>query len=185
MPAPKWTTVKKKIADLQPHPKNPRQMTEKQNSDLEKSLEKFGVATTPVINKDGTILGGHQRIRVLAAEGVKEVDVRIPSRMLKEDESDELLLRLNRNHGQWDFDKLANEFEVDDLKDWGFEDNQLGIFGDDVELDEFFSEPEEKPEAKESKHTITLDLTEEQYTEAMEQIKDRGETAEEIFMGAL
>jgi hypothetical protein len=37
----------------------------------------------------------------------------------------ELNVRLNKNMGEWNFDTLANNFELDDLKDWGFSDFEL------------------------------------------------------------
>jgi len=118
--------MKIKLADLMAHPKNPRMMTIKQNADLEESLDSFGLATLPIVNKDMMILGGHQRLRILKTKGVKEVEVRVPNRMLNTKEADELCIRLNKNGGSWDYDALANFFEQDDLKEWGFTDFDLG-----------------------------------------------------------
>jgi hypothetical protein len=71
------------------------------------------------------------RRRVLLARALKNpdemVDVRVPSRPLTNDEGIELALRLNRNTGQWDFDALANDFDLDFLKSVGFEDNDFGF----------------------------------------------------------
>ena len=52
----KWHTEQRKVSDLFPHPVNPRQMTEKQNSDLKASLKKFDLAEIPAINTTGRIL---------------------------------------------------------------------------------------------------------------------------------
>ncbi len=85
-----------------------------------------------MINQDGQIIGGHQRKRVMMVNGytaAELVDVRVPSRQLTEREAAELNVRLNRNAGAWDWDILANEFEIDDLKDWGFKPYELGIAG--------------------------------------------------------
>jgi len=46
---------------------------------------------------------------------------------LSEKEVEELNIRLNKNTGSWDFDVLANEFELPDLVEWGFEPFELGI----------------------------------------------------------
>jgi len=56
---------------------------------------------------------------VLQARGDKEVDVRVPDRLLTPDEERRLNLRLNKNNGSWDFDMLAN-FDEDMLKEVGF-----------------------------------------------------------------
>jgi len=53
--------------------------------------------------------------------------VRVPERELTEREAEELAIRLNKNTGDWDFDALANNFELDDLLDWGFDKKELDI----------------------------------------------------------
>lgn len=60
-----WETQKRKINDLIPYPTNPRQMTEKQMSDLRQSIEKFNLAEIPAINLNNKILAGHQRLKIL------------------------------------------------------------------------------------------------------------------------
>ena len=54
-----WHNEKRKIKELVPYVSNPRQITEKQAEDLKKSLDKFGLAASLVINTDNTIIGGH------------------------------------------------------------------------------------------------------------------------------
>jgi ParB-like chromosome segregation protein Spo0J len=75
------------------------------------------------------ICGGHGRKKILERLGIKEVDCYIPSRKLTQKEFDELNIRLNKNiAGEWDFDILANDFELPDLIEWGFEEGELGMF---------------------------------------------------------
>ena len=128
----RWTTEKRKISDLLPMDCNPRQMTEKQNKDLERSLKKFDLVEIPAINTDNTILAGHQRLRIMAAlgRGDEETDVRVPDRKLTETECKEYAVRSNKNVGQWDFEALANHFDSDALVEWGFEKAELGLLGD-------------------------------------------------------
>jgi ParB-like chromosome segregation protein Spo0J len=78
----KWKTEKRKINDLIPYEKNPRKMNEKQNKDLETSLKKFDLVEIPAINKDNTIIAGHQRLRIMQAlgRGEDEIDVRVPDK---------------------------------------------------------------------------------------------------------
>lgn len=136
-----WKTEKRKLNELRPWERNPRQATEKQWQDLEKSLEKFSLADPLIINKDNTIIGGHFRWKVLKEKGIEEVDVRVPDRQLSEKEVEELNVRLNKNLGEWDYDLLAN-FDEDLLKGIGFEDEELDeIFGIEAD-DEFDAEKE-------------------------------------------
>lgn len=115
-----WTTQKRKISDLLPTENNPRTLNEKQHKDLKKSLSKFDLAEIPAINTNNKILAGHQRLKVLfEINGDAEIDVRVPNRELTEKESQEYLVRSNANTGSWDFDLLANEFELEDLTEWG------------------------------------------------------------------
>lgn len=108
---------------------NPRNITEKQVEDLKASIEKFGVVEPVVVNKNperkDIIVGGHQRTRILQLLGFKTVPVVYVD--LDEAKERELNIRLNKNTGEWDWNKLANEFDVEDLKEYGFTDGELGI----------------------------------------------------------
>jgi hypothetical protein len=123
----KWKTETRTIADLIPYGKNPRRLTDKQYDDLKQSLTKFSLAEIPVIDFDGVIIAGHMRLKVLAEiESPEfEIDVRVPNRKLTEKEFQEYNIRSNKNTGEFDFDILANEFEIEDLLDWGFEEEEL------------------------------------------------------------
>jgi len=122
-----WTTVQKKVDDLLPAEYNPRRMTDEQAAQLEKSLTKFGLAEIPAINTDGTILAGHQRVVILKrlGKGDELIDVRIPSRELTDEEAKEYNLRSNKNTGEWDTKSLVDNFEVELLKDVGFDVDKL------------------------------------------------------------
>ena len=122
-----WTTTTRKILDLIPYPTNPRQMTTKQVDDLTASLQKFNLAEIPAINSNNTILAGHQRLKVMAllGRGDEEIDVRIPSRQLTAEEEREYLVRSNKNTGEWDWDILANDFDIAQLTEWGFQEYEF------------------------------------------------------------
>lgn len=143
MTAPTWSIVLRKIKDLKPHPKNPRRITKDEVAHIKESISKFGLTDKPIINQDNTLIGGHQRVKVLKSMGWKEVPCMYPDRMLTEQEVEEALIRHNKNSGQWDFDKLANEFEGLDLIEWGF--NPETLFGDATDEEEPKA-PKEKAE---------------------------------------
>ena len=111
---------KKQIADLIPAPYNPRQSTAKQEKHLKESLEKFGMVEPIIFNKQtGYIVGGHFRVRELKKLGIKEIECVIVD--LNEADEKELNIRLNANTGGWDWDTLANDWEVVDLEAWGLD----------------------------------------------------------------
>lgn len=126
-----WSNEKRKLSDLKDWPKNPRRLTDAQAAQIAKSIVKFGFVDPIIINTDGTILGGHMRKRVLIvasiAKGSDLVDVRVPSRTLTDEEVAEINIRLNRNTGEFDFDILANQFDEDQLVEWGFEAPDFGV----------------------------------------------------------
>lgn len=131
----KWKLEKRKIKDLHEYAKNARKLTKDQGEHLKKSLDKFGQCEPIVINTDDVIIGGHQRLKTMRKMGYKEVDVYVPDEPLTDKEVQELNIRLNKNVGSWDWDILANSWEVDDLQEWGFSSKEL-------ELD--FDEPKEE-----------------------------------------
>lgn len=149
----KWHTEKRRVCDLVPMENNPRTMTDKQDKDLEKSIKKFDLVEIPVINIDNLLIAGHQRVRKLlaAGRGEEEIDVRVPDRKLSFKEIEEYNIRSNKNTGSWDFDKLANGFEVSDLIDWGFEEWEFGISEDKSDNDTNDDIQDQKSECNEAK----------------------------------
>ena len=131
-----WSLQKRNIKDLKKHPKNPRTISKDQYKLLVDSIEKFGLAEKPTINLDNTIIGGHQRIEVMRKAGIKEIDCWVPEIPLNEKDEEELLLKLNRIHGDFDWEVLANNFEVPDLLDYGFTVQEMELVLDEKPSDE-------------------------------------------------
>ena len=135
-----WTNEKRKLSELIPWGRNPRQITRDQAKRLEQSLDEFGQIETIAVDPQNMILDGHQRELVWSASGKfgkdYEVDVRVSSRELTEKEREKLVIYLHKGAaGEWDFEKLANGFEVEELIEWGFDQKELGI--DDTPLPAF------------------------------------------------
>lgn len=122
-----WNICKKEIKDLIFYRKNPRKLSKKNAAQIKKSLDKFGLCQPIIINLDGTIIGGHQRVALLRDSGKRLIECYQPNRMLEEKEVEELNIRLNRNSGEFDFDILANEWEFDDLIEWGFDNKDFEL----------------------------------------------------------
>ena len=112
------------INKLKPAGYNPRQISKKQYNDLRQSIEKFGLVDPIIINKDFTVIGGHQRLKVCKELKYKEIDC--VALFLTKEEEIELNIRLNKSGGDWDFDLLSN-FEIEELKEWGFKEIELGL----------------------------------------------------------
>lgn len=149
-----WHTETRKIKDLKEHEKNPRKITKDQMEKLKQSLKSFNYVETIVINLDNTILAGHMRIRALKALGRvrEEIEVRVPNRQLTQKEAEEYLIRSNKNSGEWDWERLANEWEIPNLFNWGFTEDELQIKDpekleaiDDGYEEEVPEEPKTKP----------------------------------------
>ena len=125
----KWSLERRAVSSLIPYEHNPRIIKGKKFEDLKKSIGKFGMAEPIIINTNSVIIGGHARFYALQSENVEWVDCYVPDRTLDEKEVKELNIRLNKNvAGSWDFEILSNDFEMNDLKDWGFEDHEFGQF---------------------------------------------------------
>ena len=145
----KWHLEARSLASLTPHPKNARQLSKDEAKHLKKSLSKFGLIDKPIITPSGLIIGGHQRINVLREMGHSEIECWVSDTEEWSDRDiDELNIRLNRNTGSWDWDKLANEWNMSDLIEWGFTEQDLQVdvipgLGGEEEQDEELAPPKD------------------------------------------
>ena len=124
----KWHIEKRELSSLRGWEKNPRILSDKGMADLKKSIDKFGLAEPIVIQPDGLIIGGHARYRALVESGEKNGDCYVPEKPLTDKQVQELNIRLNKNiAGEFDFKKLADKWDIEELREWGFEDWEFGI----------------------------------------------------------
>lgn len=132
------------IEDLKPAEYNPRRMTEKQAKDLKDSILEFGLVDPLLVNehpeRKNVVIGGHQRLEIAKKIGLTQVPVVYVN--LSPEKEKELNLRLNKNVGEWDFDILANEFDLSALQEIGFSTNDLKM-----NLDKFGAPPDEGGDA--------------------------------------
>lgn len=121
---------------------NPRVISDKDLSSLKRSLEKFGFIQPVVINKDFTVISGHQRIR--AWSEMKHDTVPTIQLDITQKEEKALNLAMNKIGGEWDTEKLfniMNELRVaDELEFTGFDEKEVSKI-----LDQFIEEDEEEP----------------------------------------
>jgi len=136
---------------------NPRQLTKDQYQNLKDSITRFGLVDPMIVNthkeRKNILVGGHQRVKVAKDLGFEEVPcVEVK---LTPDKEKELNIRLNKNTGEWDYDTLANYFDVGELTDWGFTEDDLQFF--EPEEITGLIDDDEVPEVEESK-TKTGDI---------------------------
>jgi|688.fasta_scaffold1173632_1 hypothetical protein len=169
--------MKVKISELKENPNNPRVIRDANFLKLVKSIREFPEMLSVrkiVCTPDKMVLGGNMRLKALKEAGIKEVDIEIVN--WSEDKQKEFIIKDNIGFGEWDFEMLANEWEIDSLKDWGLD--IPGLDSTEIDLDSFFMEKTE--EEKESKHKIILEYTEEDYDSVIEAFKKHAGTKEEV-----
>jgi hypothetical protein len=122
-----WSNEKRHLSDLIPWKRNPRQIQATEEKLLQESLEEFGQVEPICIGPGNELYNGHQRLKAWAEQfGDIEIDVRVSSRLLTEKEREKLTVLLHRGAvGDWDFETLAKEFNLDELLDWGFTEKEL------------------------------------------------------------
>lgn len=106
---------------------NPRKISDFALSQLKESIARFGTVDPIIVNsapnRKNVVIGGHMRLRASKELGMKSMPVvYLNISDLKKEK--ELNLRLNKNIGEWDFEKLKS-FEMDTLTDIGFSDKDL------------------------------------------------------------
>lgn len=175
-----------KISEVKPNPKNPRVIKDGKFQKLVKSIQEFPdmLNKRPLIvftDVDGkyVVLGGNMRLKALNELKFKEIPVIIADEWTEE-QKHEFLIKDNVGFGEWDWDSLANEWEVKKLEDWGL--NVPNYENTDIDLDAFF---EEDNTEKEEKFKITLEYSEEDYNAVTEALKNYSGSKESIFFKLL
>lgn len=122
-----WTPEKRNLSDLKDLPNNPRLIKGEAFERLKKSIEERGYHGVLKLDTEDIIISGNQSKKALLALGITEVNTLKPDRALTKQERDKIILESNRSAGEWDFNILGNEFELEDLLDVGFKESELDI----------------------------------------------------------
>lgn len=150
----KWVTLP--IGTLKPAAYNPRKKLKKGDKEYEKikkSIVEFGYVEPIIVNYDGTVIGGHQRLTVLSDLGYKEVQC-VQVRIEDENKVKALNVALNKITGAWNEELLADLMV--DLQDADF---NLDLTGFEApEIDQLFSKVHNK-EVKEDDFDVDAELT--------------------------
>ena len=120
------------IKKINPAVYNPRKDLQPEDEEyrlLEKGMSEFGLVEPLVWNEQtGNLVGGHQRLKILIAEGVSEVRCSVVN--LPPGKEKQLNIALNKNTGEWDMPKLKDLLEeldtgADDIEYTGFTEAEL------------------------------------------------------------
>lgn len=132
-----------KISDIKANPNNPRIIKDDKFKKLVESVKSFPemLELRPiVVNKDMIILGGNMRYKACKEAWIKEIPVIVADNLTEEQER-EFLIKDNVSGGEWDWDILANEWDKEELEDWGldvtFDTVEPTAEEDDFEVDEW------------------------------------------------
>ena len=99
---PETRVERRAVADLTPADYNPRQISDRALAGLRESVTRFGLVQPIIVNqRTGNVVGGHQRLKVLGAEGVTDTDVVVVDIEAKEERA--LNVALNNPHISGDF----------------------------------------------------------------------------------
>ena len=150
------TWVSLPVDSLKPAAYNPRKKLKKGDKEYEKikkSIVEFGYVDPIIVNFDGTVIGGHQRLTVLTDLGYKEVQC-VQIRIEDENKVKALNVALNKITGAWNEELLADLMV--DLQDADF---NLDLTGFEApEIDQLFSKVHNK-EVKEDDFDVDGELT--------------------------
>lgn len=125
-----------RIDQIKSNDKNPRIISDDKLRKLVKSIREFPemMEIRPiVIDEKNIVIGGNQRFKAAQMLGMTEVPV-IKVESLTEEEKKQFVIKDNVNHGEWDWDMLVSDFNLDSLKDWG-QDVPNFNFAEEPEID--------------------------------------------------
>ena len=126
------------IKTVKPNPSNPRYIKDHKFTQLVKSIRHFPemLQLRPiVVDADNIVLGGNMRLKACIEAGLKEVPIIVASELTQEQQK-EFIIKDNVGFGEWDWEQLANEWEIEQLSDWGL-DLPIEIADSDEYGDEF------------------------------------------------
>jgi len=120
------------INEIKPNPNNPRIIKDHKFKQLVKSIQDFPqmLELRPiVIDENNMVLGGNMRLKACLEAGLTDVPV-IHANNLSEAQKKEFIVKDNVGYGEWEWDALANEWNIEDLDNWGLD---IPAFANDID----------------------------------------------------
>ena len=149
-----------KIEKLKPAEYNPRKDLKQEDEEyqkIKKSITEFGYVAPVIVNSNMTVIGGHQRLKILKELGYTDVECVIVD--LDPNKEKALNIALNKISGDWDNDKL--EELLSELKQTDIDMDVTGFSFDEVEniLKETLASKEDDFEVEETLNEIEQPVT--------------------------
>lgn len=162
-----------KIKEVKPNPNNPRLIKDDKFEKLVKSIKEFPemLKLRPiVVNDDMVVLGGNMRLKACKEAGLKEVPI-LKASNFTEKQQREFIVKDNVGFGEWDWDLIANEWEAEEVEDWG-----LDVWQFETEVDYSILDDEDVADQLEDmadgvKKAIQIEFKAEHYEEASDLVK--------------
>ena len=124
------------ISKVRPNSENPRYIKDEKFNKLVQSLRDFPEMANVrpiVVNQDMIVLGGNMRLKAMQEAGWKEVPVEVVD--WSEEKQREFIIKDNVGFGEWDWDELANNWDAEELNEWGL-DTPDNWGGEELEAEE-------------------------------------------------
>jgi hypothetical protein len=116
-------TITVKINEVKSNPNNPRIIKDDKFKKLVASIKELPqmLELRPiVVNEDMIVLGGNMRLKACKEAGLKEIPI-IKASELNEEQQRAFIIKDNVGFGEWDWDALANEWDAEQLEEWGLD----------------------------------------------------------------
>lgn len=162
-----------KVGEIKANPNNPRIIKDEKFKKLVKSIQEFPemLKLRPIIvNDDMIVLGGNMRLKACKEAGLKTIPI-IKASDLTEQKQKEFIVKDNVGYGEWDWDDLANNWDAEELTDWGLNVPQFEPQIDYSILDEVDLSNELSDMSNGVKKAIQIEFEAEHYEEASILIK--------------
>ena len=169
------------IKKLKPNPANPRTIRDDKFHKLVQSVKDFPqmLEIRPiVVNDQLEVLGGNMRLRACIEAGMKEVTI-IRASELTEDQQRRFIVVDNVGFGDFDMDALANEWDAEELQEWGVD---LPVFGGQDFSDK---NKEIDTDEMEDEMKIVLNYSSAEYWEVKNKLAEISDTPESAILKLL
>ena len=164
------------INEVKSNPNNPRIIKDDKFKKLVASIKELPqmLELRPiVVNEDMIVLGGNMRLKACKEAGLKQIPI-IKASELNEEQQRAFIIKDNVGFGEWDWDALANEWDAEQLEEWG-----LDVWkGEGVDLDSLSDEFSLPEGDKAPFQQMTFTLADEQATQIKNAIADIKQTEE-------
>jgi ParB-like chromosome segregation protein Spo0J len=162
----------RKLTEIRNNPENPRYIRDEKFAKLVKSLKDFPemIGARPlVVNQRMEALGGNMRLKAMIEAGWTECPVVQVD--WSEEKQREFIIKDNVGYGEWDWDMIANEWDADEVKEWGL----------DIPVFEDFSDKNQELDVNgfEDEMIIKLKYSEDDYEQVREQLSKISATPEQ------